>query len=79
MKEKYTIEKSLESYSFGEIRNLFKSKTGLSGMHFATHRIEDVRENQLINYFSYFIGKALDVFASHEIYSQIFIELAFIG
>lgn len=76
MKEKYTIEKSLESYSFGEIRNLFKSKTGLSGMHFATHRIEDVRENQLINYFSYFIGKALDVFASHEIYSQIFIELA---
>ena len=45
-------------------------------MHFATNRIEDVRENQLINYFSYSIGKALDVFASHEIYSQIFIELA---
>ena len=63
MKEKYTIEKSLESYSFGEIRNLFKSKTGLSDMHFATNRIEDVRENQLINYFSYSIGKALDVFA----------------
>ncbi|CAX39914.1 conserved hypothetical protein [Candida dubliniensis CD36] len=76
MKENHTTEKNLESYSLYEIRILFKNKTGLNDVHLARNRIEDARENQLLGYFNCLVGKALDVFASLEIFSQIFIELA---